>query len=98
MLWAEANLLPTAYCSLAPCRGAKRLEAVVLSTCPWCKKAKEYLTQKGIAYTDINVATDRNAAKAMIKKSGQMSVPVITVDDEMVIGFNQPQLDKLLAK
>ena len=67
-------------------------------TCPWCKKAKEYLTQKGIVYTDVNVATDRDAAKDMIKKSGQMSVPVITVDDEMVIGFNQPQLDKLLAK
>ncbi len=75
-------------------------KVVVYSTPTWprWKKAKEYLTQKGIAYTDVNVATDRNAAKEMIKKSGQMSVPVIMVDDEMVIGFNQPQLDKLLAK
>jgi glutaredoxin-like YruB-family protein len=76
----------------------KKVVVYSTPTCPWCKKAKEYLTQKGIAYTDINVATDRNAAKEMIKKSGQMSVPVIMVDDEIVVGFNQPQLDKLLAK
>lgn len=66
-------------------------------TCPWCKKAKDYLTQKGIAYTNYDVAADRDKAKEMIDKSKQMGVPVITIDNQVVIGFNQPQLDKLLA-
>jgi len=67
-------------------------------TCPYCKKAKEYLSQKGIPFVDHNVAQDRDAAKEMIQKSGQMGVPVITIDGEVVIGFNQTQLDKLLSQ
>ena len=66
-------------------------------TCPYCKRAKEYLSRKGISYTDIDVAQDKEKAKEMTQKSGQMSVPVIIVDDEIVVGFNQGLLDKLLA-
>ncbi len=67
-------------------------------TCPICKRAKTYLTEKGISYQEIDVAASRDAAKEMIKKSGQMGVPVIFVDDEMMVGFNQSKLDALLAK
>ena len=66
-------------------------------TCPICKRAKAYFTEKGISYQEIDVAASRDAAREMIKKSGQMGVPVIFVDDEMLIGFNQPEFDKLLA-
>ena len=66
-------------------------------TCPYCKRAKEYLSRKGILYTEHNVAIDRDAAKEMIKRSGQMGVPVILVDEEVVVGFNQTRLDKLLS-
>jgi glutaredoxin 3 len=66
-------------------------------TCPHCKRAKEYLSRKGISYQEYNVAVDRDKAKEMIQKSGQMSVPVIIVDSEIVVGFNQSLLDKLLA-
>ena len=66
-------------------------------TCPYCKRAKDYLARKGISYIERNVATDRAAAKEMVKKSGQLGVPVILIDDEVFIGFNQTQLDKLLA-
>ena len=44
------------------------------------------------------MAGDREKAKEMIQKSGQMGVPVITVDDEVVVGFNQTMLDKLLSQ
>ncbi len=68
-------------------------------TCPYCKRAKDYLSRKGIAYTDINVAQDREKAKEMIQKSGQMGVPVIIIgDNEIVVGFNQSLLDKLLSQ
>ena len=66
-------------------------------TCPFCKRAKNYFSQKGIPYTDINVAADREKTKEMIQKSGQMGVPVIVIDGEVVVGFNQIQLDKLLS-
>ncbi len=66
-------------------------------TCPYCKRAKDYLSRKGISYTDIDVAQDKEKAKEMTQKSGQMSVPVIIIDDEIVVGFNQVLLDKLLA-
>ena len=76
----------------------KQVTVYSTPTCPFCKRAKEYLKQKEISYTDINVAVDKEKAKEMIKKSGQMGVPVIMVDDEIVVGFNQTLLDKLLSK
>jgi glutaredoxin-like YruB-family protein len=75
----------------------KKVVTYSTPTCPYCKRAKEYLSQKGISYTDIDVAQDREKAREMAEKSGQMSVPVIIIDGEIVVGFNQVQLDKLLA-
>ena len=74
-------------------------EVVIYSTptWPWCHRAKEYLSQKGISYTEHDVSTDRDKAQEMIQKSGQMSVPVIIIDGEVVVGFNQSQLDGLLS-
>lgn len=66
-------------------------------TCPYCKRVKDYLTQKGVAFSDYNVASDREKAKEMIDKSKQMGVPVIVVGDDVVVGFNQTKLDSLLA-
>jgi len=67
-------------------------------TCPYCKMAKDYLSRKEIPYIDINVAQDKEKAKEMIDKSGQMGVPVIIIDGEIVVGFNQALLDKLLSQ
>ena len=66
-------------------------------TCPYCKRIKDYLTQKGVSFSDYNVAEDREKAKEMIDKSKQMGVPVIVVGDDVVVGFNQAKLDSLLA-
>ena len=67
-------------------------------TCPYCKRAKEYLSRKGIPYVEHNVAADKEKAKEMIQKSGQMSVPVIIIDGEIIVGFNQAKLGELLSK
>ena len=75
----------------------KKVSIYTTPTCPYCKRAKEYLSQKGISYAEHNVAEDKDKAKEMIKKSGQMSVPVITIDNEIVVGFDQSLLDKLLS-
>lgn len=75
----------------------KKVVVYSTPTCPYCKRAKEYLSRKGISYTDIDVSQDREKAREMTEKSGQMSVPVILIDDQVVAGFDQAQLDKLLA-
>ena len=75
----------------------KKVSVYTTPTCPYCKKAKDYLSQKEITYTEYNVAEDRDKAQEMIKKSGQMAVPVITIDEEIVVGFDQSLLDKLLS-
>lgn len=66
-------------------------------TCPWCHRAKDYLTNKGIKFEEIDVSKDNVKAQEMVKLSGQMGVPVIMVDSEVIIGFDQSKLDKLLA-
>lgn len=67
-------------------------------TCPYCKLAKEYLAEKGIEYQEINVAADPAAANEMVKKSGQMGVPVIDINGEIIVGWNKQALEDALAK
>ena len=59
--------------------------------------AKEYLSQKGIAYTEHDLSTDISKAREMVAKTGQMGVPVVIIDDNIVIGFNRARIDELLA-
>lgn len=66
-------------------------------TCPYCRQAKDYLAQKGVAFADLNVATDTDARNVMVQKSGQLGVPVIEIDGNVVIGFNRAKLDELLG-
>jgi len=66
-------------------------------TCPWCRKAKDYLKAKNVGFTDINVTTSQEAAQEMIKKSGQMGVPVIEIDGRIIVGFDKEELDKALG-
>lgn len=66
-------------------------------TCHFCHMTKEFFKEHNIAYTDYNVAEDIEKRKEMIEKSGQMGVPVITIDDSMIIGFNQDKLAELLG-
>ena len=58
---------------------------------------KEYLSEKNITYTEYDVAKDKDKAREMVEKSKQMGVPVVIIDDNIVVGFNQAEIDKLLA-
>ena len=66
-------------------------------TCVYCNAAKKFFAQNNITYTEHNVAADMEKRKEMIEKSGQMGVPVIVIDSEMIIGFNQPKIKQLLG-
>ena len=67
-------------------------------TCPICKRAKAYLAKKGVGYKNIDVSASEEAAHEMIHRSGQMGTPVIFVDEQMMVGFNQKKMDAMLAK
>ncbi len=58
---------------------------------------KDYLTEKNIPFTDINVAEDAEKRQEMIQLSGQMGVPVIRIENDIIVGFNKPVIDDLLG-
>ena len=66
-------------------------------TCVYCNAAKVFFKEKGVAYTEHNVAADQAKRKEMIDKSGQMGVPVIDINGQLVVGFNQPKIKQLLG-
>lgn len=66
-------------------------------SCHFCHMAKEYFKANNVAYTEHDVASDVVQMKEMIDKSGQMGVPVIIIDSELIVGFNKPLISKLLA-
>ncbi len=66
-------------------------------TCAYCKMAKEFFKKHDVDYVEKDVAADQSAAQEMIQKSGQMGVPVISVDDNIVIGFDPMKLSQLLG-
>ncbi len=76
----------------------KQKEVTVFSTesCPWCAKVKEFLKEEDVKFKDINVSNDQKMAQKMIEKSGQMGVPQIWVEEEIVVGFDKARLKELL--
>ena len=65
-------------------------------TCPYCRRVKEFLKENNVSFEDIDVSLSQEAAQKMVEKSGQMGVPVIMVDDNVIIGFNREKLSKFL--
>lgn len=67
-------------------------------TCGYCHQAKKLLDDRGVHFTDIDVSRDRQAAEEMVRLTGQMGVPVIVIDGEVIVGFNRPRIEQLIAK
>lgn len=65
-------------------------------TCPYCHMAKDFLKNHNIEFEDINVAEDEKARDEMINKSGQMGVPVLDINGEIIVGFDKAKLSELL--
>lgn len=75
------------------------MKVIVYSTltCPFCVQAKQYLNENKVEFVDVDVSADQEKAREMIQKSGQMGVPVIEIDDQIVIGFDQAKIKELLG-
>jgi len=65
-------------------------------SCPWCNIAKEFLKKNNVSFEEIDVSQDMIAAQEMMIKSGQMGVPVIEIDGQMIVGFDEQKLKKIL--
>lgn len=66
-------------------------------TCPWCVMVKNYLNEKQIKFENKDVGLDHKAADEMIKKSGQMGVPQLWIDNEVIVGFDKEKINQLLG-
>ncbi len=64
--------------------------------CPYCEMAKDFLKENNVPFEEIDVSKNKDAAVEMIEKSGQMSVPVIIIGDEVIVGFDREKMRKAL--
>lgn len=65
--------------------------------CPYCKMAKEYFASKGVEFEEIDVSQNKEASQEMVKTSGQMGVPVIIIDGQVIVGFDKAKIDGLIG-
>ena len=75
----------------------KNITVYSTPTCPYCRQVKDFLKEKGVGFTEHNVASDVDARNLMVQKSGQLGVPVIDVDGAVLVGFNRNRLEELLG-
>lgn len=66
-------------------------------TCGYCNAVKQYLRQNRIRFKEVDVSCDHRAARDMVRRSGQMGVPVVDIGGKIVVGFNRPRINKLLG-
>lgn len=64
--------------------------------CHFCHAAKEFFTENNIEFTEHDVAADTDKRQEMIEMTGQMGVPVIRIDDDVIVGYDEPKLKELL--
>lgn len=75
----------------------KKVKIYSTPTCPFCMMAKKFLKENNIDFEDIDISTDQAKAQEMVQKSGQMAVPVIDIDGEIIVGFDKEKIRKTLG-
>lgn len=76
----------------------KRNRVIVFSTptCSYCNMAKQYFRRNKIRFKDVDVSRDEAAARDLVRRTGQMGVPVIDINGKLIVGFNKPEINRLL--
>lgn len=75
----------------------KKVTVYSTPTCTYCNMTKEFLTKHGVAFETVDVSTDQAKAEEIKERSGQMGVPVIDIEGELVVGFDEERLTELLG-
>ena len=76
---------------------SKSVKVYSTATCPWCIRVKQFLKENNIEFQNLDVSSDQPAADEMVAKTGQMGVPVIDIDGEIIIGFDKEKIKLALG-
>ena len=76
---------------------AKKIIIYSTPNCGYCVFAKDFFKANKIEFREIDVSDDEKAAQEMIKKSGQIGVPVIDIDGKIIVGFDKAKIKKALG-
>ena len=68
------------------------------NSCPWCVKAKDFLSQMNVAFQAVDVGTDKEAAKEIVQKTRQRGVPVVKIGERYIVGFDQEAIKSALKE
>ncbi len=75
----------------------KKVTVYSTPTCPYCTRAKQFLTDNRVPFDTVDVSVDTAKAEEMIQKSGQMGVPVLDIDGEIIVGFDRERIQRALG-
>jgi len=75
----------------------KKVTVYSTPTCPFCTRAKQFLKDNKVSFEEIDVSEDQEKAQEMIKKSGQMGVPVLEIGATIVVGFDKEKIKEALG-
>jgi glutaredoxin 3 len=80
-----------------PSERAHRVLVFTTQSCPWCVRAKQYLRERNVKFREVDVARDPAAARDLVRRTGQMGVPIVEIDGRPIVGFDKQQIDRLLG-
>ena len=75
---------------------AKSVKVYSTPTCPWCIRAKQFLQENNIVFENIDLSGNENAVDELMRKTGQMGVPVLDIEGQIIIGFDKEKIKQLL--
>ncbi|MBI4706576.1 MAG: glutathione S-transferase N-terminal domain-containing protein [Candidatus Omnitrophica bacterium] len=75
----------------------KNVKVYSTPTCPWCIRVKQFLKENNVLFEDLDVSTNQAAQEEMIQKSGQMGVPVLDIEGEIIVGFDKERIKTILG-
>jgi glutaredoxin-like YruB-family protein len=76
---------------------AKNVRIYANPACPYCIRAKQFLKDKAVIFEEIDITADKTAVEEMLKLSGQMGVPVLDIDGEIIVGFDKDAISNALG-
>ena len=88
---------PASTASAGTAQRAHRVLVFTTPSCPWCTRAKAYLRDRRVPFREVDVSRDPAAARDLVRRSGQMGVPVIEIDGRPIVGVDRPKIDRLLG-
>jgi glutaredoxin len=73
-----------------------------LSTCPWCRKAKQFFKENNIPFDFVDYdlqpeAEQEKIMEKMVKLAGATSFPVVLIENQVVVGYNPEKYAEILG-